>query len=147
MMKSEMSPEALADRQMFVQLLSEAGWEVESWEDPMAGGANVEPEAEAEYHGETFDLRLEYHASDRSLVFQLAARSSDVALSLKLFPKDLSLVVGHITPMPESLSDANYTDFVKSLIPLCFLVLVETEDGLYRLSIDPINDDSELPVQ
>ena len=133
---SDLSPDASADRQVFIEHLGEAGWTVETWDEVLEAGSDVEPEAEAEYSGDAFDFRLEYHASNRSLVFQLANEDS-VSLFLRLFPVDLKLVLERITAVQDELSETNYTDFVKSLITLCTLVLIETEEGSYRLSADP----------
>ena len=143
MKQSDMSADAIADRQVFIEHLSAAGWMVETWDEVLDAGADVEPEAEAEYSGTTFDLRLEYYASNRSLVFQLADENS-ISLFLRLFPVDLKLVLGPITAVQDELNETNYMDFVKSLITLCTLVLIETEEGSYRLSTDPDNPQQSI---
>ena len=93
---TDLSSDAIADRQVFIEHLGAAGWTVETWDEVLEAGADVEPEAEAEYSGNTFNFRLEYHASNRSLVFQLANEDS-VSLFLRLFPVDLKLVLERIT--------------------------------------------------
>lgn len=136
MKKSDMPADALADRQVFIAHLVEAGWLVETWDEVLDAGADVEPEAEAEYGGNGFDFRLEYHAGNRSLVFQLA-NDNGVALFLRLFPVDLKLALERITAVQDELNETNYAEFVKSLIASCSLVLIETEEGSFRLSTDP----------
>ncbi len=135
MIKSEMSLQAQEDRQVFVQLLSDAGWRVQDWAEALDAGADVEPEAEAQYGGPVFDLLVEYHARDRILMLEIVQRYGPVVLSLQLHPKgDLAPLLARIIEAQEKLNEETYTDFVKSLIPLCSLVLIETDEGTYRLT-------------
>src|SRR5262245_18552005 len=135
MIKSEMSLQAQQDRQVILQLLSEAGWRVEDWAKALDAGADVEPEAEAQYPGPVFDLLVESHAKDRILMLEIAQRDGPVVLSLQLHPKgDLEPLLARIIEAQEKLNEENYSDFVKSLLHLCSLVLIDTDEGTYRLT-------------
>jgi hypothetical protein len=135
MRKSEMSAGSLEDRRIFLQHLAASSWDVEAWDEAHDTGANVEPEAEARYAGPFFDLRLEYHAQHRYLLLELAQPEGVLALSLRLHPSgDVSPLLARITGAQDTIDAENYTEFVKSLLPLCEPLLIETDEGLYRLS-------------
>jgi hypothetical protein len=133
MKKSKMSARSLEDRRMLRQYLALAGWDVESWDQALETGADVEPEAEGEYAGPVFNLRLEYHAEHNYLLLEMVQRDGELFLRLRLY-NDLALILARIIAAQDTIDKENYTDLIKSLILLCDPLLVETDEGLYRLS-------------
>lgn len=133
---AEMTSKAQADRLLFMDRLSAAGWEVESWDAVLEQGDDVEPEAEAEYAGPEFDLRLEFHASGPYLAFELDQREGDLFLNLRLYPAvELGEILARIVDAQDTLNGHNMADVVKTLIPLCDPLLIDTEEGLQQLSL------------
>ncbi len=131
----EMSAQNLEDRRVFLEELSQAGWDVEGWSEALDAGASVDPEAEAEYKGPMFDLRLEYHAKPRQLTLGMVQRDGPAALRLQIRPSDdLAPLLAQIIAMQGSLDAENYPSLVKSLIPYSAPLLIETDDGLFQLT-------------
>jgi hypothetical protein len=130
-----MSACRLEERRIFLQHLAFAGWEVEGWTEVFDSGGNVYPEAEARYAGPVFDLRLEYHADHGYLLLEMLEREGDSVLRLHLYPlADIASLLTVIIAAQNVLNGENYHEFVKSLIAVCEPLLIETDEGLYRLS-------------
>jgi hypothetical protein len=136
MRKSELSAQAIASRDVFIRALEARGWRVESWNELFDAGADIDPEAEATYSGPRFDLHLEFHASSPWLLLVLVARAGDVVLRLRVHPgPTVTSVLKEITDAQDELTADNMSELVKALIPLSEPLLIETDDGLQRLSL------------
>lgn len=132
----EMSPEAQAGRRLFIETLSAAGWGIESWDALLTGGGDVDPEAEATHSAGELELQLAFHAAGPFLDLQLATPDDHLFLSLRLYPADdLGALLRQIVARQETLTAENMPDLVKTLIPLCNPLLIETEEGLQQLSL------------
>lgn len=135
MKKSEMPISSLEDRRIFLERLASADWDVEGWDEVFDGGGNVYPEAEARYAGTVFNLRLEYHADDGCLLLEMVEREGNSVLRLHLYPlADITSLLTRIIATQGTLNGENYDELVKSLISVCAPLLIETDEGLYRLS-------------
>jgi len=133
---SDMSPELQAGRRVFIDSLSAAGWDVESWDAVLDAGQDVEPEAEASYSGAVFDLSLSYNAGGTYLGFELDERGGELFLSFRLHPAtDLTELLARITAAQDALNTENMAEIVKTLIPLCNPLLIDTDEGLQKLSV------------
>jgi hypothetical protein len=136
MKKSEMPARCVEDRRIFLQDLARAGWNAQGWDEVLAAGADVDPEAEATYAGPVFDLLLEYHAEHAYLVLGMVQRQGALVVRLRLHPRDdIGPLLARIVASQDTIDAENHTEFVKSLIPLCEPLLIETDEGLYRLSL------------
>lgn len=123
------------DLDTFSTLLGAAGWRVQRWDAVAAAGGDADAAADAEYSGPSFELRLEYHAAERYLTFLMVEREGELAVNLRLHPREgLEPILERITTAQDTLTADSYKDLVKSLIPLCDPLLIDTDDGLYRLS-------------
>lgn len=135
MNKNEMPAFRLEERRIFLQRLAFAGWDVEGWDKVFDSGGDVNPEAEARYAGPVFDLRLEYHADRGNLLLEMVERRGDSVLRLHLYPfADVASLLISIIAAQNVLNGENYHELVKSLIAVCDPVLIDTDEGLYRLS-------------
>jgi hypothetical protein len=115
--------------------LRTAGWDVESWDSARVAGASLDIDFEAEYAGPFVILRLELLSQLGYLLLQIAEPSGGPLLRLRLFPADdIEPAIERIISMQDTVDEDNHPTLVKSLIPLCKLVQIETEDGIYRLS-------------
>jgi len=134
MKKSEMSSRSLEERRIFLQHLELRGWEVNSWDEMLDIGANVDPEAEAIYVGPIFELHLEYHAEAHYLGLEMVQQQGERILFLRLYPRgDMESLLVKITSAQDMLDSENYPELIKSLIPLCDPLLIETDQGFHRL--------------
>ncbi len=123
------------DRQILLQHLSRAGWNVESWAAPRDAGVRVDLSAEAEYGGPSLVLRLELPFEQRYLVFQMSRLDGELVSRLHLYPSgDLIPVLRQIIAVQDTLDEENHPQLVKSLISLSDPLLIETDSGLYRLT-------------
>ena len=135
MKKNDMSARGLEDRQYFLQRLGNAGWNVNAWSAPFESEFDVDPEAEAIYVGAVFSLHLASHASPGYLSFDLIQREGPDVVRLRLYPRQsANELIDRITEAQDTLDADNYPDFIKSLISLCDPLLIETDDGLQRLT-------------
>ncbi len=135
MKKNEMSIHTLKERNIFIQKLAYAGWEVESWDEVFDTGANVEPEAEARYTGPIFDLHLEFHADHRYLALEMVERKGENTIFLRLYPRgEIETLLALIIANQDNIGAENYPEVVKSLIPYCEPLLIDTDKGFFRLS-------------
>lgn len=146
MLKSEMSEDQLADRAAFVEKVSAAGWDLCGWEQLFESGADLEPEAQAEFHSPRAFLRVSYHASGDYVLLECAAPAEGgeesgrdsggegatlAGARIRFYPiNDLGAIAGRIVAAQETLSLATLPKLVKRIKPLCNYVLMETEDGI-----------------
>lgn len=130
-----MPARCVEDRRIFLQHLAQAGWDVESWGAARDAGASVDLDAEAEYAGPVLALRLELRAEHRYLTFQVSQPDGELVLRLRLHPSgDLAPVLARIVAAQDTLATDSHPCLVKSLIPLCDPLLIETDHGVFRLS-------------
>lgn len=129
-----MSPTAQAARIQFMDVLREAGWRLESLDVLLETDVDVEPEARADRPVGAFDAALTFHADEQRLGLELVERDGDMALVLRIYPKQQDLVLQAIVNVQDTLDTSNYSALVKSLLSLSELILLETETELLRLS-------------
>jgi len=135
MKKTDISPERLEARRAFIDRLSNAGWDVEPQNELLDAGVDVNPEAEATFAGPAFDLRLEYHANGHYLILEMDQTEGEIGLTLRMHPaRDIRDLLDRIVVVQNVLNAENIGDFVKSFIPLCDPLLLETDEGVQRLS-------------
>jgi hypothetical protein len=130
-----MPEQRVEERRIFLQQLMQAGWDVEGWDAARHAGVSVDLAAEAEYVGPLLVLRLELPAGDRHLVFLVSQLDGEPVLHLRLYPRgDLASVLAQIIAMQDTLDADNHPSLVKLLIPLCDLLQIETDKGIFSLS-------------
>ncbi len=137
MFKAELNQHQLRDRDLFIKKLITAGWDPKGWEKLFEGGACLTPEAQAEYHNKnpTSDLRLSYYAGQGYVLMECVGRDDPTRLNLRFYPnQNLATLVDKVIAMQDTLSSANYPDFITMMIPLCKLILLETPEGLVKIS-------------
>jgi hypothetical protein len=135
MKKTDISPERLAARRVFIDRLSDAGWDVEPQDELLDAGIDVEPEAEATFTGPVFDLRLEYHAEGFYVMLEMDQREGELGLTLRMHPaREIRDVLDRIVAVQDVLNADNMGDIVKSFVPLCDPLLLETDEGVQQLS-------------
>jgi len=135
MKRNDLSADQQAELATFVARLSAAGWEMEAWDALLDAGADVSPEAAATYSGPVFDLRLEYHANDRFVRFETEERDGDLALVLHMHPAlGLAALLERVVAIQDTLDPGNMGDVVKSFVPLSDPLLIDTDDGLQRVT-------------
>jgi len=122
-------------RQVFLQHLAQAGWNVEGWDAVRDTGARVDLDAEAEYVGPTLALRLELLAEQPYVAFGTYQLDGELVMRLRLYSKaNLASVLAQIIAVQDTLNADNHPQLVKSLIALCDQLQIETEDGIFNLS-------------
>jgi hypothetical protein len=135
MMRHESHAVRVEDRRIFSQCLSHAGWDVETWSAAREAGVRVDLVAEAEYSGPQRFLRLELPVESRCLTFQVSQLDGELVFRLRLHPKgDLGPVLALIIAVQDTLDADNHPGLVKSLIPLCDPLQIDTDQGLFSLS-------------
>lgn len=136
-MKSGDKPsKSLQDRLGFLSDLASAGWDTESWDEIPDLDLDIDPEAEASYAGPVFNLRISYVVRQGYLGFEIADGQGELLLRLQLHPKDdVAPLISRITAAQDSIDAENYSELVKDLIPLCDPLLIDTDEGLYKLSL------------
>jgi hypothetical protein len=75
MKKENLSLEQLEQRKTFNEELLAGGWVVDdSWNELLEGGADLEPESQAEYSSEFFQVRIGLHAQNAYLMLEWSSR-------------------------------------------------------------------------
>jgi hypothetical protein len=127
--------EGVDDHRIFLQHLAQAGWDVENWDVAHEAGASVDLDAEAEYKGPFLAFRLELRADRRYMLFQVSRLDGEILLRLRLHPTGgPELVLATIIAAQDTLNADNHPDLVKSLIPLSDPLLIEMDEGIFKLS-------------
>jgi hypothetical protein len=135
MKKNDMSARSLEDRRYFLQRLGSAGWNANGWSEAFESDSDVDPEAEATYVGPVFELHLASHADPGYLSFDLIERDGPDVVRLRLYPREsANQLIDRITDAQDTLDTENYPGFIKSLLLLSDPLLIETDDGLHRLT-------------
>ena len=142
MLKEEMSEEQLAKRENFITPLVAAGWDVGGWERLFNSGFSLTPEAQAEYRNPKLTLRLSYYIKDNYILLEFRKQEAttlpaeeNIMPSLRFYTNgNLASVLSGVIAEDDTLSADNYPNFIKKMIPLCKLVLLEIEESLVRVS-------------
>jgi len=142
MLKEEMTEQELAGRADFVKQLVAAGWDVGGWERLFNNGFSLTPEAQAEYRNPKLTLRLSYYVKDDYILLEFRKQEAttlpaqeNLIPSLRFYANgNLEPVLSGVIAEEHTLSQDNYPDFIKKMIPLCKFVLLEIEEGLVKLS-------------
>jgi hypothetical protein len=131
-----MTEQQLKDRDIFINKLITAKWNPGGWELLFESGANLTPEAQAEYQNPVFDICLSYYAEKGYILMECVKKKNHKTISLRLYPKnDLSTIVDTVIAVQDTFSLDNYPDFINKLVPMCRLVLLQTADGLVKVSL------------
>ena len=135
MKKSDMSARQLKDRAAFRKALGPAGWDFGGWDALFEGGADLDPEAQAEKRNRTFDMRLSLYAAERYLLLELTQRRGPVAVVIRLYPAaSLGRLLDAIVSRSDAINSTNYADSLRELSPHCGRMLLETTKGLLKLT-------------
>jgi len=135
--KTEMTAAQLVAREAFVQLLEEAGWDVEGWEHLFENGASLTPEARAEHGADRCDLRLGYWVRDGYAQLDIADRAAGEHLRMRLYPAaGMDAVVGRVITWQDALDAESLPRFVRAAAPACRGLFLETGDEFVALAVD-----------
>ena len=125
---------SFGDRRIFLEQLSQAGWDVEDWDLVREVGVKVDLQAEAEYQSASSILRLELPTGQPYMVFQMSQPDGDLVLRLRIYPRDdLAPILNEIIAAQDALDNHTHPQLLKALIPKSKRVLIETEEGLFGL--------------
>ena len=123
------------DREVFIEQLSQAGWDVESWDVARDPDVNIDLAAEAEYAGPSLVLRLELPHHNAHLILQVCELDGEPLFRLRLYPMSgLAAILANIIAVQNSLDRENHSSLVKSLIRISDVVQIETDEGIFKLS-------------
>lgn len=127
MRKADLSVEQRLERDRFVDRVIKCGWHVSGWEVLFAGGADLTPEAQAEYRNEVSELRLSFDVAPRRLRLECASRSTPDAVTIVLCPNNsLEQVLQPITSLQDNLSVSVVRQLLPTLRPACKEAYVDT---------------------
>lgn len=132
---SEVAERRAEARQVFLQQLTQAGWNVESWDAVRDAGVRIDLAAEAEYLGAFLAFRLELLAEQPIVLFGVYQLDGELVFRLRFYSQaNFPSVLGQIIAVQNTLNSDNYPQLVKSLIPLCDQLQIETDEGIFNLS-------------
>ncbi len=135
MLKTDMTPEQLKRRDFFINRLLAAGWDPGGWELLFEHGADLSPEAQAEYENPALSLRLSYFVEQGYVLLESVSKETSEALSVRFYPKDnLTTVVDILVEVQDRLAPDRYTGLIGNMIPVCEAIVLETPDGLVKVS-------------
>lgn len=136
MKKEDVSFEQLEQRRTFIEDLLAGGWvSDDNWNRLFEGGADLEPEAQAEYATRFFQVRIGMHVKSAYLLLECERRDGSGGSGLYLFFGDnLRQVLREVMAHVSSLSQGNYLDMVRALTLLCDEVLLQSDDELVKVS-------------
>jgi hypothetical protein len=137
MYKKDMTEKQVAEKNLFVEKVTDAGWDAGGWDELLESGViNVTPEGTAKYVNAEAVLELSYHAEESYLSLSIVAKDSEDAIKFRFyFGGHLGEVLDVILGGQDTLTRKQYLNLVKGLVNTCEAVLVETGGGnLVRLT-------------
>ena len=135
MRKAELSEAQRVERDRFVRYLEEFGWDPGGWETLFEGGADLVPEAQAEYVNSTSTLRLGLNLGKSRIRFEWAGQDENDVLSLILHPAyTVKEVLDLIVTIQDTLSFSNGAPLIEALIAVCREAYLETGEELIPLA-------------
>jgi hypothetical protein len=137
MYKRDMTGKQMAERNLFLEKVTGAGWDAAGWAELFETDFDVHPEGRAEYANEAAQLVLEYLAAEECLTLLVTARGreEDMMKYRLYFGAGLENLLDSIIAWQGDLSTENFTSLIKSVIPLCQAVFYELPQGqLLKLS-------------
>lgn len=138
MYKRDMTGKQIAERNLFMEKVTAAGWDGSGWAELFETDMfDVHPEGRAEYVNERAHLVLEYLAAEECLTLLVEAHDEDKdMMKYRLyFGERLENLLDSIIACQEELSTKSFTSLIKKTIPLCRSVFYELPQGqLIRLS-------------
>lgn len=135
MHEDETQIQRYADFSMISRALVDSGWQVDVKNNQFCMRTSSKPNAKASYSGPTFIIYLSYQAEQRFLILELIERVGTHVVSLRLFPRvEIQQILTEIIKFQNNLDSENYPELVKSLITLCDPLLIDTDEGLFKLS-------------
>jgi hypothetical protein len=130
--KGDLSPEALADRDAFVALLADEGWDIAPEEPLFQAGVDVNPEASADKRAGKYRQRLWFDAKDRTVWWHFED-DGDLRFVFQMRPiESIVHVVAAVLTAQDLLAADRVGEAVK-LMTLVAEVHVQTENGPMRV--------------
>lgn len=136
MKQSELNEAQARERSLFVTRVQETGWELDpGTEEMLTNDISVSPEALAKiWHGE-FITQTALSFKEGMLIYQIVRSASGENFShLYLYYDDLVPLLELLLAEAPMVMPETYPDMVSKLMPLCKMVVMVTEDELYRIS-------------
>lgn len=136
MKQSELNEAQQRERRLFVTRVQETGWELDpGTEEMLTNDISVSPEALAKIrHGE-FITQTALSFKEGMLIYQIVRSTSGENFShLYLYYDDLAPLLELLLAEAPMVMPETYPDMVSKLMPLCKMVVMVTEDELYRIS-------------
>ena len=133
---SELNEQQLQDRTLFVKRVQETGWELDTGtEELLSNDISVSPEALAKVrHGE-FITQTALSFQEGMLIYQIVRSTTGENFShLYLYYEELAPLLELLLAEAPKVIPETYPDMVSKLMPLCKMVVMATEDQLYRIS-------------
>jgi len=130
MFKKDMSEKQLAEKNLFVEKVVAAGWDIGTSDQLLESGLmKVSPEGYAEYQNERANLELSYHAPESYVALLIG--SKDLRDSIKFrfhYGTRLAEVLNAIIDTQATLSHGDFTKLIEKMIELCENVFIEKSD-------------------
>lgn len=136
MKQSELNEAQERERSLFVKRVQETGWELDlGTEEMLTNDISVSPEALAKIrHGE-FITQTALSFKEGILIYQIVFKESEKVFShLYLYYDDLAPLLELLLAEAPQVMPETYPDMVGKLKPLCKMIVLVTEDQLYRIS-------------
>lgn len=136
MKQSELNEAQARERSLFVTRVQESGWELDpGTEEMLTNDISVSPEALAKiWHGE-FITQTALSFKEGMLIYQIVRSASGENFShLYLYYDDLAPLLELLLAEAPQVVPQTYPDMVGKLKPLCKMIVLVTEDELYRIS-------------
>jgi hypothetical protein len=135
MFKSDMTDKELVDRGIFVEKIKESNWDFGGWETLFESGANLTPEAQAEFSNTFLTMRLGYYVGRNYVLLEFLRTIGDTLPNVRFYLKnDIGPVVDRVIAAQDVLSQHVFADFVHTMMPLCDKILIEYATGLVQVS-------------
>ena len=121
MMKTEMTPAQIDNKNLFTNKLISAGWNLDrGLELLFEQGHSIVPEARAKYQNAAFYLQLNYIMEGGYVLWECVGKDNPITMTLRFYPQqNLDSVLASLVAVQDTLSPDNCGDFVLTMVPLC----------------------------
>jgi len=131
---SDMNETQQTEEKVFVELLSQAHWDVQAVSDMLHAGISVHPEGYASLELEDTILVLNYYAEESSITLVISARASEKTVRLRFeYGNHLVELLDWLIKNQYILNVKSFAKLLKEVYMFCLRVFLIGDDGTYYL--------------
>jgi hypothetical protein len=139
MFKREMTEKQLAEKNLFVEKVTAAGWDIGTSDQLLESDLmSVSPEGYAEYQNPKANLELSYHAPESYIALLIGSKDLQDSIKFRCYyGTHLAEALDAIIEAQATLSHTDFTKLIEKLLGLCEggVFIEKSEKELIKVSL------------